>query len=203
VIQRAVNRLEAGRGRPGQPQDRWEMLPTLQAGADDPLLRDALPTILTYLDRTYDGQGKAWTWGGAHFALMRGGIRDAEGRWTPVTYALADRLVNQFCLLFIKTYPGVMLDQAHLHASKYREFRGGRRAELPFLEDVFQFTCLDYLFNYRRASLHYFQHGQVPPYLDSLRASPMMQRADLSATEERLSQAVGRYYTPWCRGLYL
>src|SRR5262249_31867038 len=192
-----------GGGGRSEARDRREMLPALQAAADDPLLRNALPTILAHLDRTYDGRAKAWTWGGAHFALMREGTRDGEGRWAPVRYPLADRLVNRFCLLFIRTYPGVMLDQARLQLSKYEEFAGGRRGELPFLEDMFQFTCLEYILNYRLFSLSYLQHGPVPPSLAPLQASALMQKADLSATEEYLARLVRRYYTPWCRGLFL
>src|SRR5207244_2752423 len=59
VIQKVIWRLEAGDGPTGQPQDRLTLLPALEAGTEDPLLRCALPTILTYLDRDFAGIGRS------------------------------------------------------------------------------------------------------------------------------------------------
>jgi hypothetical protein len=101
------------------PIQRATLIPTLQVRTDNPLLRNAIPTIVAYVDATYDGTGKAMNWGGAHYALMRSGTRDAAGTPVAVDLATADRLVNRFCLLFIRTYPGLVADYAITNAAAY------------------------------------------------------------------------------------
>jgi len=106
VIQRIVVKMEHGsEARP--PQSRTTLIPKLQSHAEDPLLRNAIPTIMKYVDATYDGKGKAMTWGGAHYALMRLGTQNAAGLPVPVDFGEADQLVNEFCVLFVTTYPGL------------------------------------------------------------------------------------------------
>ena len=118
VVQVIVSQLEAGADGIA-PVQRTALIPTLQARADDPLLRNAIPTIVAYVDATYDGTGKYTAWGGAHYALMRSGTRDAAGIPVAVDLATADRLVNSFCLLFIRTYPDLVADYAITNAAAY------------------------------------------------------------------------------------
>jgi hypothetical protein len=116
VIQRAVWKLESGEGGLAQA-DRATLIPDLEAAAGTPQLRKAVPTIVTYLDRTYDGTAKAGVWGGAHTALVRAGMA--------ADIMQADRLVNEFCFLFMKTHPKVLLAEWKETILIYaREFMG-------------------------------------------------------------------------------
>src|SRR5262249_42882183 len=81
-------------------------IPLLQAGTSDPELRSAIPTIVHYIDADYEGAGRSTVWGGAHAALVRSGIRDRDGNVLTVDMARADALINRFCLLYMRTFPG-------------------------------------------------------------------------------------------------
>ena len=118
VVQRIVWRLETG-DQGHAPVQRSTLVPALEASARDPLLRNAIPTIVAYLDADYEGTGKTTVWGGAHYQLMRSGTRDGGGSPVVVDFAMADRLVNQFCVLFIRTYPELIADYARRTAASY------------------------------------------------------------------------------------
>jgi hypothetical protein len=132
AIQRLVWPLEAGTNR-ATPRDRKEFIAPLQAAAADPLLRNAIPAIVTHLDANYAGTGKSENWGGAHYALTRTGTRDAAGNPVSVDLGLADRLVNQFCLLFIQTYPMLVYEHAINNLKLYWRDMSGNPAAAGLL----------------------------------------------------------------------
>ena len=107
------------------------------AAAENPLLRNAIPIIVANLDADYQGTGKSENWGGAHYALVRVGTKDGAGNPVGVDFALADTLVNQFCWLFIKTYPDLMMQYAQRTMLSYLRNASGEPAAAGLLTTMY------------------------------------------------------------------